>query len=258
MPCRPIVLASLLAALAGPALAVQPVDPKPRCEAPAGLLETDRPLTRTTLKLALGRPLLVVAIGSSSTAGAGASSPDRAYPARLAHELAARYPESEVRLLNKGINGETADDMILRFDADVAAYRPDLVIWQTGTNSALTGQSPEEFRALLRVGVTALKATGADILLMEPQHAPRFDERPRRMEYVRAMIEVAAEERVALFPRHEIMRYWRESGRFDFRSMLSEDGLHLNDASYDCIAQLLAEQIETAVERGSTATVSRR
>ena len=55
--------------------------------APTELTRLDRPLARTARKLAAGKPIKIVAIGSSSTAGAGASSPADVLSEPLAVEL---------------------------------------------------------------------------------------------------------------------------------------------------------------------------
>jgi hypothetical protein len=63
-------------------------------------------MPRTCAVLAAGGPLVVVAIGSSSTAGAGATAPDKAYPAQLEAALVRRLPPRvPVRVVNRGVNG---------------------------------------------------------------------------------------------------------------------------------------------------------
>jgi acyl-CoA thioesterase-1 len=47
-----------------------------------------------------------VALGSSSTYGAAASSSAAAYPSPLAEELAKQFPGHEFTVLNRGVNGE--------------------------------------------------------------------------------------------------------------------------------------------------------
>jgi acyl-CoA thioesterase-1 len=88
-----------------------------------------------------------VAIGSSSTARVGASNPAHTYPARLAEELRLRWPRLTVQVINSGVGGETADAMLARFERDVLAYSPQLVIWQTGSNSALQGWDIDVYEA---------------------------------------------------------------------------------------------------------------
>jgi hypothetical protein len=43
--------------------------------------------------------------------------------------------DSPVSVMNHGVNGETEIDMLARFDRDVFAAKPDLVICQVGSNS---------------------------------------------------------------------------------------------------------------------------
>lgn len=238
------------APLADRALAAGPaIDVVPHCSVPDELMETRLPLPLTTAHLGDGKPLVIVAIGSSSTAGAGTSHPGASYPARLRDELVRRFPDAPITVVNRGVGGETARRMIARFESDVIALKPHLVIWQTGTNSALRDHDPAQFRRDIADGVRALRQAGADLILMAPQFAPRFNDLPNRMAFVRAVNEVAGQADAVLFPRHAIMKHWIDSGRFDFKTMLSPDGLHLNDLSYDCVAQLLAEQIETIVRQ---------
>ena len=143
--------------------------------------------------------------------------------------------------------------MIARFEKNVIVAEPHLVIWQTGTNSALRQPEPNHFRSDIAEGLRLLRRAGADVILMAPKYAPRFNDMHNRMAFVDAINTAAAEEGVVLFPRHAIMKHWIDSGRFNFKTMLTPDGLHLNDLSYDCIAQLLADQIENIVRLSGTA-----
>ena len=63
------------------------------CDAPLDLIRLANPLPHFAKKLTLGEPVTIVAIGSSSTAGAGASSPTTNYPSQLAIELQSAFPE---------------------------------------------------------------------------------------------------------------------------------------------------------------------
>jgi acyl-CoA thioesterase I len=116
--------ATLSAALTDPSLSTV------TCSAPADLARLDRALDRTTRRLAAGLPITIVAIGSSSTAGAGASSPDHSYPSRLAVELQQLFPGHPITVINRGVNGEEASDMLTRLDQTVLSEKPDLVLWQ--------------------------------------------------------------------------------------------------------------------------------
>src|SRR5262249_24734736 len=98
-----------------------------RRAAQADLTRLDLQLKRTARRLASRQLIVIVALGSSSTAGAGASSDAATYPSRLMVELAQRFPTQPIIVLNRGISGERAVDMLARFDESVAVERPDLV-----------------------------------------------------------------------------------------------------------------------------------
>src|SRR5579862_876765 len=92
---RPVTPAAL------PQASAPDAAPPATCSAPTEFSHFDRPLIRTARRLAGGEPLTIVAIGSSSTAGAGASSPDASYPSRLAVELKQRFPLQDITVLNQ-------------------------------------------------------------------------------------------------------------------------------------------------------------
>ncbi|MFY9992872.1 MAG: GDSL-type esterase/lipase family protein [Rhodoplanes sp.] len=202
-------------------------------------------------------PLTIVALGSSSTAGAGASSPDAAYPSRLAAALKEHFPSNAITVLNRGVNGEEARDMLNRFDTSVAAEKPDLVLWQVGTNTVLRGKPVSEVAALLRDGVTRIKALGADVILIDAQFAPRVIARPENEQMLNLLAGAAKETSVGLFPRFAVMRRWREIQNIPFDAFLSPDGLHMNDWSYACIAKLLGDAIVEAATRSQPAVTAK-
>jgi hypothetical protein len=229
------------------------------CGAPAELTRLDLPLTRTARKLAAGQPLKIVAIGSSSTAGAGASSPAHSYPSRLAVELKQLFPERDITVVNRGINGEVARDMLARLDESVLAEKPDLVLWQVGTNSVLRDHPLEPAGALIDDGVARFKQAGADVILIDPQYAPKVIAK-RDVAIMVNMIETAAKSaNVDVFHRFAVMRYWRETAAIPFETFISGDELHMNDWSYGCVAKLLAGSIMDAATRSTvTATAITR
>jgi len=80
--------------------------------------------------------------------------------------------------VNKGVGGETAEQMFARFPRDVLPYRPQLVIWQSGTNQALASEDVQGYECAVREGIARLKAAHMDVILMDPQYAPRVLARP--------------------------------------------------------------------------------
>jgi acyl-CoA thioesterase-1 len=219
------------------------------CSAPAALTYLDHPLVRTARRLASGEPLTIVAIGSSSTAGAGASSPDASYPSRLAAELKQRFPAQSITVLNRGVNGEETDNMMARFSTDVIAAHPQLVLWQVGTNSVLRDRPLATHEMQLHQGIDELKATGADVVLMDLQYSPKVIAKPETPGMVEQIALMAKEENVDLFQRFAVMRNWFDVQHLGFDTFVSPDGLHMNDWGYACVAKLLAGGLAEAATR---------
>ncbi|MGB7689398.1 MAG: SGNH/GDSL hydrolase family protein, partial [Pseudolabrys sp.] len=86
---RPIVAAAVIAVVALP-FAARSEPAAPACDAPFSMIRFTNPLVRVAQKLKSGEPITIVAIGSSSTAGTGATSSAASYPSRLAVELTQR------------------------------------------------------------------------------------------------------------------------------------------------------------------------
>jgi lysophospholipase L1-like esterase len=219
------------------------------CTAPAELVHFEQPLVHTMQQLANGQPLTIVAIGSSSTAGAGASSPDASYPSRLAAELRARFPGRDITVHNRGVNGEETDNMMARFRADVIALHPQLVLWQIGTNSVLRDHPLRPHGVQLHDGIEQLKASGADVVLIDPQFAPAVLAKSETPGMVEQIALAAKEENVDLFQRFAVMRNWHDVQHLSFDVFVSSDRLHMNDWSYGCLAKLLGNAIAEAATR---------
>ncbi len=230
---------------AAPSVATSPIP----CTATAEYSHLDRPLVHTMSRLAGGEPLTIVAIGSSSTAGAGASSPAASYPSRLAVELNARFPGHDIAVLNRGVNGDETNNMMARFPTGVIAEHPQLVLWQVGTNSVLRDHPLKPHGEVLHEGVEELKAIGADVVMIDPQYAPKVLAKPETPGMVEQIALTAKEENVDLFQRFAVMRNWHEVGRLPFDTFVSPDGLHMNDWGYACWAKLLGAAIAEAVNR---------
>ena len=85
------------------------------------------------------------------------------------------FPGHDLTVLNRGVNGEEAADMLARFETDVIAEKPDLVLWQVGTNSVLRDhpldcarrssarghRAPQGDRRRRRPDRSAIRAAGA-------------------------------------------------------------------------------------------------
>lgn len=78
--------------------------------------------------------LRIMVVGSSTTFDVSVSPDARAWPNRLGALLRARMPGRAVEVLNAGVPGYTVMDDIVRFEQELAAYRPDVVVLYEGHN----------------------------------------------------------------------------------------------------------------------------
>jgi lysophospholipase L1-like esterase len=219
------------------------------CLAPKGGSKTMGSLPHVAAKLVAGKPVVIVAFGSSSTAGYGATSPDFNYPNRLATQLRRQYPTADITVINAGIGGEDAPEMMKRLQKEVIDVHPDLVIWQVGTNAVLRNLDPGDTARMVEDGISRIQAAGgADVVLVDPQYSPRVTERPESAsKMVKLLGKVAELRHVGIFPRFEVMREWHEKQALPVESFVIADGLHMNDWGYACFAQLLGDDIIRSV-----------
>ena len=78
------------------------------CKVPPDLIKLQAPLPTLAQAIVAKQPIRIVALGSSSTWGTGASSRERTYPARLDKELRAVWPANDVRVINAGVDDPSA------------------------------------------------------------------------------------------------------------------------------------------------------
>lgn len=199
-------------------------------------------------KLVRKAPIRILAIGSSSTEGYGASSPSHSYPAQLEQELSKAW-KTRISVVNAGKGGETAIETIGRLEAALAEDKPDLVIWQVGTNDAVKGIDEGAFRALVERGVEASENAGVDMMFLDQQYFPTIKDPARYERFVAALNTIGDEHRISVFSRYALMKQWNAQSHDELRAMLSADGFHMGDRGYDCLADLVSDEIEVSVAR---------
>jgi lysophospholipase L1-like esterase len=215
--------------------------------------------------------LTVVAFGTSTTARR--SGVENVYADLLRKELPERGLSA--RVVNQGIPGNRTTDAIARFESDVRAWKPDVVIVLFGLNdsavdvwkNATEPRVPiESYRNNLTTIVRTLKGDGAKPILVTPQPMhwteklkelyagpPYHDKSPYSAtdplgfnatlaNYVRVVREVAKSEEVALVDLHQqFMDYHGVEGQH--LSDLLLDGMHPNDKGHRMIADALLPMI---------------
>ncbi len=234
----------------------RPISPVRRakglCLAPRELVQFNAALPNLARSVAKGDQISIICFGSSSTAGSGASSPQASYPARLDAELDERFPGKDFLVDNQGTGGQLARDMLDRMHSHIAGVKqaPALVIWQTGVNDAIQDVGVREFTEVLTRGVLDLRSAGIDVVLVDMQYYPRSERVAVYDDYLKAMRQVAETHKVPLFRRFAIMKHLVKSGQHTPEQLLAPDNFHLNDLSYGCLADLMADAIEEQIKTG--------
>lgn len=230
----------------GAALAQPPGGAK--CDVPAELTHVSDSLPLVGAHVRAGKDIRIVAIGGASTAGDAAGGPELAYPNRLKAALSERWPKIAVEVANKGVARQTASEMLQRFDRDVVAAKPALVVWEVGINDAVRGVDIDEFGRALQAGIELLKAKQIDVVLMDMQYSKRSVSIIGFEPYLQAIRRIADINHVIWFPRFEIMKHWSEAGVFDFTNVRPEERRLLAAKVYDCLGRRMADMIQKAIQ----------
>ncbi len=199
------------------------------------------------------KPVIIVALGSSSTQGWMASNPAHTYPSILQHLLNAGLPTAHIAVINRGIGGQDATEELARLEQDAIAVQPQLVIWQVGANGAIANIDPSVFKRLVTTGVARLHKAGIDVILMDNQRSPRVLAAPEHTLIDHLLAEVAADTNSGLFSRAALMDAWQKAGR-PYQEFVAHDNMHQNDLGYACVAAALDQAILAGLQPQRTAT----
>jgi hypothetical protein len=195
-----------------------------------------------------------VAMGSSSTAGRGDVVP---YPHRLEMYLRVKFAEERfsnlnIDVLNRGKGGQEAIEELPRFENDVFAENPALLIWQVGTNAVFHNYDLDDVAAAIAKGLELLQNRPIDVVLIDPQYttAMLLDDKAEASERMVSLISAAAgNAKVSLFQRWALMRHWHVHNNIGLHRMhdpTDPDRLHQSDWSTRRVAQALCEAIAKA------------
>ncbi|WJR78606.1 arylesterase [Bradyrhizobium sp. NP1] len=124
----------------------------------------------TPAMAAASRPIKMVVLGDSLSAGLGLSGPE-AFPARLQKALKAKG--IDVDMVNAGVSGDTASGGRDRLDWSVPEGT-EAVIVELGANDALRGLDPAVTRAALSDIVARLKARKIAVMLCGMLAPPNY------------------------------------------------------------------------------------
>jgi lysophospholipase L1-like esterase len=241
------VLAVFLAAFAARAedAPAEPAAP-PACDIPDYFLAGETALPKVAEAIKTGGPLNILLVGSrSSTINVPAANADAAaYPGQMQAALKEKLPAIQVNLSVEIQPKKTAAEAASELARLVEAKKPTLVIWQTGTVDAMRSVDPDDFRTAVNDGVTALRDSGADAILINPQYSPRTESMISASAYLDNMRVVAQEHDVPLFDRFALMQKWSEDGEFDLFAPVH--GAELARKVHGCLGRALSQFIIAA------------
>jgi acyl-CoA thioesterase I len=220
--------------------------PSEACLAFTSGLSLDAPLAGMKAKLQAGKTVTVVALGSSSTTGFGTFRSNAAFPDVMKQELLRLRPSARIELINSGRIMEDIPGNIARLDNDVLRYKPDLVVWQLGSNDSVWRGIADNAKEMVSDAVKRLKAASADVVLVDLQYAPLVLLIARHIRMEKIIAEVAREQNVGLFPRFLLMKRAIEGG---VTGLVWWDGLHNSAEGHRCIGIALAQMIDAAARQ---------
>jgi lysophospholipase L1-like esterase len=214
-----------------------------RCLAASEGLSLGAPLPQTKQQFQSGAPVTIVALGSSSTSGFGAWGDAQTFPQVMKRKLSELRPSTRIEVINSGRIMENIGGSLERIGSEVLPHRPNLVIWQLGTNDVVWRGIAGNARESIVTGLRWMKDAGADIVLMDLQYAPLVRIWPRHEDMQRMILEAARAEQAGHFPRFDLMKRAMDAGA---QGLVSWDGLHNSAEGYDCIGRALARMIDEA------------
>jgi lysophospholipase L1-like esterase len=198
----------------------------------------------------MAKNLIIVGLGDSTTAGTpkfmspveappeGAGDPESQY----CYWMMKAHPEWTV--LNKGVNGQRSDEILLRFDGDVVAEKPKVVIVLAGVNDVYQGRTVKAVERNLESMYALAEGKGivpvaATVL---PYNTARAEERSSIRE-VNAWIEAASKAPGRLFCDTNLAV--RDMDAPDFLAS-TRDGLHPDVEGYRRMGEALTATLEKA------------
>lgn len=147
----------------------------------------------------------------------------------------------DVDVINRGTGGEVAQTSADRIRSEVALVKPDLVLWQLGTNDALARVDPDQFTEIVKSTVDWLRANDIDVALVGLQYTSRFARDENYFAIKRALEALARQENILYVKRYEAMKFIAQT-RAKVHLMTS-DNYHLSDLGTQCQAEHIARAV---------------
>jgi len=193
---------------------------------------------KKTLKMLINNtPVKIVAFGDSLTNGWMVH---KGYINFLEEKLRKKYPKSPLKIINRGVPGNTAQDAMYRIKEDVLDENPHLTIIQFALNDAYVGHSPIQFRNnIIRLITTIQENISSEILLITSTYLNNPKEYFTVKQFYLQLEIVAREYNLPIIKVHE---YWEEqikNKKNDFYNLVQGDLVHPTENGYELMAEAI-------------------
>lgn len=220
-----------------------PAAPSPyskSCQPGAAATADESPLPNVAAALAQRKTLRILAFGAAP----GRVSTRGGYTALIEAMLERALKGTDVVMINRGVSGEMAANAATRMKNEVALEKPDLVLWQVGTNDALAYVSAAEFAATVKEQIDWLKARRVDVVLVGLQFAREMLRDAHYVEIRETLRKLAAQENVIVIRFYEAMQIVNQAASAPGPTA---EEFERNEAGYNCLAQYVARAITLGV-----------
>jgi lysophospholipase L1-like esterase len=237
-PCLALLAAGLVL-VAGAAAAQAPPDPPAVAKECGEARFVDKALPNSASALQQRKRVRILAIGASPTAVLGSGRDGN--PPLLERILERTIKGLDVEIVNRGFSGELAEAAAERIKIEVALNRPDIVLWQVGTNDALAHVPVDSFEASVAGTVRWLKEHNIDVILVGLHYRKQVAKDPHYQAIRQSLRRIATEQNVLRIGRYEAMEVLARTTAGSGRPEQEDFGL--TDAGFNCMAQYIARTI---------------
>lgn len=212
------------------------------CQVGATVTTEESPLPNVAAMLAKRKTLRILAMGA---APGHVGAREGGYTALIEEMLERALKGIDVIMINRGVSGELAASAATRMKNEVALDKPDLVLWQVGTNDALAYVPSAEFAATVTDQIHWLKAHKVDVVLVGLQFAKEMVRDEHYKKIRDSLRNVAADENVIVVRFYEAMQIIAQASAAGAEPVA--EAFERNEAGYNCLAQYVARAITLGV-----------
>ena len=206
-----------------------------------------------------GRERLIFLGDSITQAGAG----ENGYISIFRRAVASQMPDLNIEVIGAGISGNKVPDLQARLQRDVLQKKPTMVVIYIGINDVWhsqsgRGTSKEDYEAGLKDIISKIKKNGAEVFVCTPSVIGEKTDGsnsldPMLEEYSKISRRVARQTRCAVIDLRKAFQDHLKGANPDNvdRNVLTSDGVHLNAAGNQFVADQMQEGLGLGESKGS-------